>query len=64
MNEKKWSNEEKHPNPMKKHPITCPYCGKDSGFTEESLMYYVIPQGGIHCKNCGKLILEGQQIFC
>jgi len=39
-------------------PIICQHCQKDTGYTNRGLMHFVIPQGGLQCKSCGKTFLE------
>lgn len=42
---------------IENNPIKCPHCKKDSGYTQESLRYYVMPKEGLQCKECGKTIM-------
>jgi len=40
----------------KKTPIICPKCGKDTGYTEEQLMFYVLTTD-LLCPHCGEIVI-------
>lgn len=42
--------------------ICCQNCGKDSGFTHDSIMFYVIPTQGIIC-GCGTVIVHSNSVM-
>lgn len=50
------------PNKTEKREICCPKCGKESGFTHDSIMFYVIPTEGIVC-SCGTVIIHSNSIM-
>lgn len=43
-------------------PIICPGCHKDTGYTEKGLSMYVVPTGGLKCKNCGHTFIRGRDV--
>jgi len=45
-----------------KTPIMCPHCGKDTGLTEEGLMFYVITFD-IKCPHCGKVVIPDNRFI-
>lgn len=44
-------------------PIVCEFCGKESGYTKEGLMFYVI-HFDLQCKHCGRTIIYASNIVC
>ncbi len=42
--------------------ICCPSCGKESGFTHDSIMFFVIPTEGIVC-GCGTVIVHSNSVM-
>ena len=38
--------------------ISCPSCTKDTGFTDENLSGYVIPQDGLKCPHCQAIVIR------
>lgn len=38
--------------------IICPVCSKETGFTEEGLRYYVLPDEGLKCPHCEYLVVK------
>jgi hypothetical protein len=51
-----WKGDSDKPYPFK-HPIICPCCGKDSGYTKEGIMFLVV-QSDILCQHCGHVIIQ------
>jgi hypothetical protein len=47
----------------KETPIICPYCEKDTGYTEERLMHYVL-QSDLKCPHCQKVIIHANYAVC
>jgi predicted RNA-binding Zn-ribbon protein involved in translation (DUF1610 family) len=41
-------------------PISCSGCGTQVA-TEESLQFMVVPENGIRCPNCGKVVVRGSK---
>ena len=46
---------------VRKSPIRCNRCLDDSGYTQEELMYRVLPRKGLKCKRCGKVFVKPGQ---
>lgn len=38
------------------HPIMCPHCKQESGYTEEMMRFYCIMHD-LNCKKCGKVAI-------
>jgi hypothetical protein len=51
----------KSENIVRNHPIICPHCGKDTGFTHEQFMFYVITHD-IICPKCGKIVIAANKV--
>ncbi len=49
--------------PTKEHPIICPTCGKESGYTTESIMFLVVTTD-LTCHNCGAVVISANNIIC
>ena len=47
---------------VKDTPIICPHCKKDTGFTEEGFMFYVITND-ILCPHCGEILIKANKII-
>jgi len=47
---------------VKKTPVFCPHCGVQVT-TKEGLMYYVLPEEGLKCPKCGKVVIERPKII-
>lgn len=45
----------------REHPIVCPSCGKDTGMTEEQLMYLYI-QNDLCCPHCNKVVITANKM--
>jgi uncharacterized Zn finger protein len=41
---------------VREHPIMCSACGKESGYTQEGLMFFVVSED-LHCKYCGEVVV-------
>lgn len=39
-------------------PIKCRRCGKDTGYTHQGLMHFVVPDEGLKCQACGEVFLK------
>ena len=46
---------------VRKHPIICSHCNKDTGMTQEEFMYYVLTHD-ITCPHCGKVIIYANKV--
>ncbi len=42
---------------VREHSICCPKCGQRVA-SEEELMYYVMPKGGVYCPNCNEIVVK------
>lgn len=45
---------------VREHPIICPHCKKESGWTSEGLMYYCITED-LLCRNCNKVVIHANK---
>lgn len=46
---------------VRTHPINCPDCKKDTGYTTEQFMFYVITCD-ILCPHCGEVLIRANKI--
>jgi hypothetical protein len=44
------------------HPIICPSCGKESGYTSEGVMFLVVTTD-LTCHHCGTVIIPANNII-
>ena len=45
---------------VRKDHIRCGSCGEDSGWSH--VLHMVIPADGLHCHNCGAIVIYGPRI--
>jgi len=46
---------------VREHPIVCPHCKQNSGYTQESLMFFVLTHDLV-CQHCGKVVVKANII--
>lgn len=44
------------------HPIICPHCNKDTGWTQEQFMHCVLTDD-LLCPHCGKVVIAVNPII-
>ena len=50
----------KHNSIVTNHPIICPHCKKDTGYTQEQFQYYVI-DNDILCPHCNQVVIKSNK---
>ena len=45
----------------KEHPLVCPHCNKDTGMTQEQLMYLYL-ENDLNCPHCGKVVIYANKM--